>query len=791
MRKPIKVLQVAAIDTTVHFLLKPLLGRLREEGYEVHIACSPGPRLLELEEQGYFVHPISLVRKVAFFSNVKSLWHLYQLMRRERFAVVHVHTPVAAALGRIAAKLTQTPVIIYTAHGFYFHELMSRRVRRALIWIERWFGRFCTSMLFLQSAEDAETAIRERIMPEEKVVWIGNGVDPQLFGLAPDETLRAELALPPKCKVVGFIGRLVREKGVEELFAAMGKVVRQFPAAKLLVVGDTLESDRDRRAIERLNELIADERLQSAIMFAGFREDVAELLATMDVFVLPSHREGMPRTVLEAMAAGKPAIVTDIRGCREEVIPGVTGLLVPVQDPAALANAILEILSDEGLACRLGEAGRRRVEAEFDEAAVLQRQIEVYRELLAPNLWIFNHYAVTPDLPGGTRHFDLARELAKRGWQVTIFASSFQHQSCTEAKLSRKEKWKLEQIGGVRFVWIRTFSYKQNDWRRMLNMISYMIRSWRLGRKLPKMATGIGKPDAIIGSSVHLLAVAAAWKVAQHYSARYIMEVRDLWPQTLVDMGRLRERSFTIKLLRALEGFLYREGDLIITLLPRANEYIKTRGISDEKIVWIPNGVDLLAFERRDRVCAVNTPFVVMYLGAHGEANALDVLLEAARILGSQDLVDVRFVLIGNGSEKPRLVRQASALALKNVEFRDSVAKSEVPVVLQEADATVFILNELPLYRYGVSLNKMFDYLASGKPLILAGDPINDPAKEVQCGLSVPPANPQALAEAVLQLARTSSQERVGMGARGRKYVEAHHAMPMLADRLARHVGDL
>jgi len=382
-QRTIKVLQLAAVDVTVKFLLLPLIDRLLAEGYEVHITCSPGRYLQELAERGYAIHPIAISRRIFPFSNLRSLWHLYRLMRRERFAIVHVHTPVAAALGRIAAKLTRVPIIIYTAHGFFFHELMPCWKRRVIICIERWLGQWCTNMLLSQSLEDAKTAIRERIIAKDSVVWIGNGVDPRLFALPPDESLRVELGLPPESKVVGFIGRLVREKGVVELFEAMARVAAQFPEARLLVVGDTLKSDRDTQTIARLNRIITRERLSDVVRFTGFRDDTPDLLAIMNVFVLPSHREGMPRTILEAMAAGKPVVATNIRGCREEVVDEVTGLLVPVGDSDTLAEAILRLLSDEALAHRIGEAGRKRVQEGFDEADVLRRQVDVYRKLLA------------------------------------------------------------------------------------------------------------------------------------------------------------------------------------------------------------------------------------------------------------------------------------------------------------------------------------------------------------------------------------------------------------------------
>ncbi|MCR4404989.1 MAG: glycosyltransferase family 4 protein [Candidatus Acetothermia bacterium] len=382
----IKVLQSAAVDVTIKFLLLPLIDRLIQEGYEVHIACSPGRHLRELAELGYTVHPITIARRISPLSNLKSLWQLYRLMRRERFDIVHVHTPVAAVLGRVAAKLARVPIIIYTAHGFYFHELMAPWKRRLIIWVERLLGRYCTDMLFTQSGEDRGTAIKERIATEERAIWIGNGVDTQAFTISPKPSLRTELGLDPEDKVIGFIGRLVGEKGVEELLEALGQVIEEIPRAKLLVVGDTLESDRDRRATERLQQLIRRNNLEDRIKFTGFREDIPGLLSIMDLFVLPSHREGMPRTILEAMAAGKPVVTTNIRGCREEVVGGVTGLLVPVKDPEALAQAIIRVLSDENLARRMGQAGRKRAVEEFDERFVLERQIKVYQRLVERDL---------------------------------------------------------------------------------------------------------------------------------------------------------------------------------------------------------------------------------------------------------------------------------------------------------------------------------------------------------------------------------------------------------------------
>ena len=401
------------------------------------------------------------------------------------------------------------------------------------------------------------------------------------------------------------------------------------------------------------------------------------------------------------------------------------------------------------------------------------------------NIWIFNHYAFPPDTPGGTRHYDFAKELVQRGHKVTIFTTSYHHLLYREIRLNPGENWKVEYIDGVKFVWIRTFPYKGNDWRRVINMISYMPRAYWLGRKLPKILPEIEKPDVVIGSSWHFLAVLAAYLVARYHKAKFIMEVRDLWPQTLIDLGVLGESHPIVKILQALERFFYRKADRIITLLPKAGEYIAAQGIDINKVVWIPNGVDLTRFQVKFQKKLVNDRyFKVMYTGSHGKANALDILLKAAKIIQDCGYDDIKFILIGSGPEKSKLIELAKKLKLKNVEFRDPVKKTEISRVLSEADVTVFILRNLPLYKYGISLNKLFDYLALGKPIILAGNPVNNPVKESNCGLTVPPEDPKALAEAIIKIYKMPPEEREEMGRRGRKYVEKYYSIPILVDKL-------
>jgi glycosyltransferase involved in cell wall biosynthesis len=406
-------------------------------------------------------------------------------------------------------------------------------------------------------------------------------------------------------------------------------------------------------------------------------------------------------------------------------------------------------------------------------------------------LWILNHYAATPDMAGGTRHIDLGGELVQRGCDVTILASSFAHKERRQTGLATGETWKLEEVEGVKFVWLRTFPYKGNDWRRVVNMVSYAFQSYWLGLRLPRLDERVSEPDVVIGSSVHLLAVLSAYFLARHFGARFVMEVRDLWPQTLVDMGALSEQHLFTRLLRGLERFLYQRAERIIVLLPKAGEYIASLGIATDKVQWIPNGVNLSRFPVREPRGRADGQFTVTYIGAHGYANNLDVILRAARDVQQRGYAGIHFVFVGDGPEKPRLMAYCEELTLMNTEFRDPVAKRSIPTVLAESEALILVLRNVDVFKYGISSNKLFDYLASGKPVLFACNASNNIVEEAQCGLSVPPDAPEALADAIISLYEMSPEKLRAMGERGRTYVERHHDCAVLAERLQQCIEDL
>ena len=276
-----RVLHVTAVPDTVTCFLVPLLDALRASGYAVEVACRDGPGVAHLREQGYLVHPISFSRQILSPSHVRAFLQLRRLMRTQRYALVHVHTPIASVLGRLAARACDVPVVVYTAHGFYFHDRMHQIPRRALVWFDRFLCRFFTDFLLTVSCEDRDTAIREGIMPPECVLCLKSvGIDLDRFAnCTGDSSLRASLNLLPEDKVVCFVGRLVEEKGILDLVEAMATVRTAIPHAKLLVVGGALPSDRGRGTAGGLAKLIRKHALEGTVVFAGYRADIPALLS--------------------------------------------------------------------------------------------------------------------------------------------------------------------------------------------------------------------------------------------------------------------------------------------------------------------------------------------------------------------------------------------------------------------------------------------------------------------------------------------------------------------------------
>lgn len=399
-------------------------------------------------------------------------------------------------------------------------------------------------------------------------------------------------------------------------------------------------------------------------------------------------------------------------------------------------------------------------------------------------LWV-NQFAVAPTSAGGTRHFEIGRELVRRGWNVTIAASDLNlHSRTYQERTGNGDHTPLiTTIDGVRFVWLWAAPYHRNDWRRVWNWLSFSRSLSHAGRGRGPLANPL--PDVVVGSSPQLFSARTASHLARRYGVPFVLEVRDLWPESLLAVGRRRDVAYYV-LDRVARG-LYRRADHLIVLAQGTADYLsRTRKVGSDRITYVPNGVDLEAFPPVERSERATVTFV--YTGAHGPANDLDVVLGAAAQL--QDYPEIRFLFVGSGPSKGRLVQDAETLDLKTVEFRGVVPKAEMPALLASVDVGVMVLRPSELFKYGVSPNKLFDYMASGLPVVnnVPGD-VAHMVKSAGAGVQAAPGSPTALAEAILFLARMSPDERRAMGRSARAWVEIEHSRPMLADRLEGALG--
>jgi glycosyltransferase involved in cell wall biosynthesis len=376
------VAHVTTTDISLEHLLGTQLEAFARAGFDVIGISAPGPYVDALERRGVRHVPLAhATRSMAPTKDVAALAELVGVFRRLRPTIVHTHNPKPGVYGRIAARVARVPVIVNTVHGLYAQP-EDRLRKRALVYGAERVASTCSHAELVQNPEDLATLRRLRI-PASKLTLLGNGIDLARFhpdaATADDvRAARAELgATGPDDVVVGLVGRLVREKGYPEVFEAARRLRARMPNVRFAVIG----GDDD----EKADALAAPDRANAeaaGVRMLGWRDDVDRLYLGMDVFVLASHREGFPRGAMEAAAMGVPAIVTDVRGCRQVVDDGVTGLYVPVRDVAALETAISALASDPERRRAMGIAARGKARAEFDVQRCVDITLATYDRLL-------------------------------------------------------------------------------------------------------------------------------------------------------------------------------------------------------------------------------------------------------------------------------------------------------------------------------------------------------------------------------------------------------------------------
>lgn len=376
-----RILQVCAVDFTAFHLLRPLMLGLRQATWTVEFACADGPGAASLREEGFRHRPVPMSRAASPLAQLRAAIVLAASLRSDPPDVIHTHTPAGGLAGRGAAILAGHRAIAHTFHGL---PLLPGRLgpqERAFLVAERAVARR-TSLFFSQAAGDVERAIALGIARRDAITVIGNGVDTTRFAPDPADRplIRAELNIPPEALVVLMVSRTVHQKGVIDLADAALRLAGD-PRLHIVLAGSALPSDRD-DATRALDDHPVVRALGERWHRLGYREDVDRLLHAADLFALPSHREGLPRSVIEALSSGVPVIVSDIPACRELVSHGVEGLVTPVADADALATSIARMLTDAVGRTEMGRRARQAALERHDERAIVARQAELLERLV-------------------------------------------------------------------------------------------------------------------------------------------------------------------------------------------------------------------------------------------------------------------------------------------------------------------------------------------------------------------------------------------------------------------------
>lgn len=396
-------------------------------------------------------------------------------------------------------------------------------------------------------------------------------------------------------------------------------------------------------------------------------------------------------------------------------------------------------------------------------------------------IWIINHYAGSRVHGMEYRHYYLAQHFLRMGLRPVIICASFHH------LLTRLPEEKHAVVDGVPYVWIRACRYERNDFKRVVNMVEFS------SRLALKSLGQLPRPDVVIASSPHPFVAVNGHRLAKKYGAKFIFEVRDLWPLTLMELGGHSPRHAFIRAMAWAERLGYERCDATVSLLGGAKEYMAAHGLDERKFVHIPNGIDPqvsqaveeLPEEHRRTIRRLKDDgrLIVLYSGNHGVANALGNVIEAASLL--RDEPRVHFLLVGQGPEKESLQQRAQAAGLQNVTFLPPVARSQVPALTRAADLGYIGLQKKDLFKHGVSPNKLYEYMSVALPVIFAIDTIHDEVAEAQCGFSIPAEDPLALADVLRRIIRIPRDQLRVMGERGRQYVQRTHTYEVLAQQYA------
>ena len=402
------------------------------------------------------------------------------------------------------------------------------------------------------------------------------------------------------------------------------------------------------------------------------------------------------------------------------------------------------------------------------------------------NILYIDHYAGSLQMGMEFRPYYFAREWVKMGHRVRVIGASFSHLRKKNPHVSKD--FSVEIIDGIEYQWIKTGTYKGNNAKRAATLFEFCTK---LELHAPKLVREF-HPDAVISSSTYPLDTYPAQSIARLAGAKYVHEAHDLWPLTLIELAGWSEKHPFVRLLAAAEKSAYSKSDAVVGLFAGQAAHMLTHGLqSEEKFTHIPNGIALEDWEKSEPLgeehrkliqkLKEENKFLICYLGGHALSNALDTLLDAAKLMTNDERF--AFVMVGNGVEKPRLQKRAEDEKINNLYFLPAIGKPQVPSLLAQMDALYVGAEPCSLYRFGVSMNKVYDYMMAARPIIYGVEAANNDVAETGCGITIEPGKAKDVCDAAERLFDMDASERYDMGMRGRKWVVENCDYAVLAKR--------
>jgi len=407
-------------------------------------------------------------------------------------------------------------------------------------------------------------------------------------------------------------------------------------------------------------------------------------------------------------------------------------------------------------------------------------------------IWYMHPYAGSPTLGMSYRPYYLAKAFNKRDTKTYIIGASFHH--LLQSTISIDTPIQHQKVDDIDYIFIKTNTYKGNGLKRIINMFSYAFRFAIHYKRLIQIT---GKPDKIIVSSSHPLHFPVAKWLSKKLNCQLIFEVRDLWPLSLTELLGVSKYHPFVLLLSYIEKSAYKSADKVVSVLKNAFPYMQKKGLTRDKYIVIPNGIEItplkpqpLPNDLQQIIINIKSKkqYLLIYAGAMGKPNALEQLIQAMTIIQAKGNTHIHALLVGDGVEKQNLIDEVAKNKVSNCTFFPRILKSQIPGLLSKADALFLGWQDKPIYQYGISPNKLYDYMLSGKPIIHATNTPDDPVSSAKAGIKTPAENALLLANAINEISQKNPNELVKLGEQGRKYVIKHYDYDYLAARYLKNL---